>query len=144
MMIGGFAGFLASYPAGWIADTLGRKWVIVPANLATAVSLLLFGWSGSFTTFLAATTVWSIASSVGASAPSAYAVDCAPPGLHAAAVSTYRMIADAGYVIGPIALGICADHYGAIAALDLAAALMAIVSMAFALFARETLERRAR
>jgi MFS family permease len=138
-MVSGFAGFLATYPAGWLADTFGRKWVVVPANLATAASMVLFGWSASFATFLAACTVWSIASSVGGSAPSAYAVDCAPPGMNAAAVSCFRMIADAGYVVGPIALGLIADAYGAAAALDATAVALALTAVAFALRAPETL-----
>lgn len=137
-MVSGFAGFLATYPAGWLADTFGRKWVIVPANLATAASMVLFGWSATYAAFFAACTVWSIASSVGGSAPSAYAVDCAPPGMNAAAVSSFRMIADAGYVVGPIALGLVADRFGAEAALDVTAAALAVTALAFAVKAPET------
>lgn len=138
MMISGMAGFIATYPAGWLADRYGRKMVIVPATLITATSMVLFGWSSSFTFFLVACTVWSTASSIGGSAPAAYAADCAPPGMNAAAISAFRMIADAGYVIGPIALGILADKYGPVLPLDATAAVMAIVAVAFALFAPET------
>jgi MFS family permease len=141
MMVSGFAGFLATYPAGWLADTRGRKWVIVPATLATAFAMVLFGFTTSFVWFLMACTIWSIGSSVGSSAPSAYAVDCAPPGMNAAAVAGYRIIMDAGYVIGPIALGYIAEHFGFFAALDLTALALALAALAFSLRAPETLPR---
>lgn len=138
MMLSGMAGFLATYPAGWLADRYGRKMVIVPATLITATSMVLFGWSSSFTFFLVACTVWSTASSIGGSAPAAYAADCAPPGMNAAAIGAFRMIADAGYVIGPIALGLLADWYGPVVPLDVTAVTMALVALLFALFAPET------
>jgi hypothetical protein len=52
------------------------------------------------------------------------------------------MTADAGYVIGPLALGLLADLYGGVAALAVAALLIVLVGMAFALFAAETYRGR--
>jgi MFS transporter, DHA1 family, multidrug resistance protein len=138
MMLGGVAGLLTSYPAGWLADRFGRKAVIVPATLITGASMLLFCVATSYAGFIAACLVWSIASSVGGSAPTAYAADSAPPGMNAAAISTYRLTADAGYVIGPLALGLIADWYGPVTAIVISAALLAAVGVAFALFAPET------
>ena len=63
------------------------------------------------------------------------------PGMNAAAISAFRMIADAGYVIGPIALGLIADHFGAVAALEVSAAALALNALAFGLRAPETLKR---
>lgn len=144
MMLSGIAGLVATYPAGWLADMLGRKWVIVPATLTTAASMLLFGWAPDYWWFIVACTVWSIASSIGGSAPAAYAVDCAPPGMNAAAISSFRMIADAGYVVGPIVLGLVADYFGALAALDVTAAALTLNALAFALKAPETLRTAGR
>jgi MFS family permease len=142
MMVSGFAGFLATYPAGWLADTRGRKWVIVPATLATAVSMVLFGYTASFAWFLMASTVWSIGSSVGSSAPAAYAVDCAPDGMNASAVAAHRMIADAGYVVGPIAMGFAAEQVGFIGTLDATALALVLAALAFGLRAPETVPQR--
>jgi MFS transporter, DHA1 family, multidrug resistance protein len=103
MMLGGLAGLLVTYPAGWLA----------------------------------------VASSVGGSAPTAYAADSAPPGMNAAAISAYRLTADAGYVIGPLALGLIADWYGPVTAIVISAALLAIVGVAFAVLAPETHRGRA-
>src|SRR4029078_3556409 len=38
MMVSGVCGFVAAYPAGWLADRLGRKAVIVPSTVSTGVS----------------------------------------------------------------------------------------------------------
>jgi MFS transporter, DHA1 family, multidrug resistance protein len=138
MMLGGIAGLLTSYPAGWLADRFGRKAVIVPATLITGASMLLFCVATSYAGFIAACLVWSVASSVGGSAPTAYAADSAPPGMNAAAISTYRLTADAGYVIGPLALGLIADWHGPVTAIVISAALLAMVGVAFALLAPET------
>ena len=81
---------------------------------------------------------WGVASSVGGSAPAAYAADLAPPGMNAAAMSTYRMLSDFGYVIGPIALGLIVDGYGSITALVAAAALTILIGLAFRQLAPES------
>src|SRR6185503_2855104 len=106
------SGLFAAYPAGWLTDRFGRKAVIVPATVMTGVSMLLFCFAPSFAWFTVACIVWGVASSVGGAAPAAYAADSAPPGMNAAAIGTFRMTSDAGYVIGPLALGLMADVYG--------------------------------
>jgi hypothetical protein len=62
--------------------------------------------------------------------------------MNAAAMGVFRMTADAGYVIGPLALGLLADLYGGVTALAVAALLIVLVGMAFALFAAETYRGR--
>jgi len=102
-------GFVAAYPAGWLTDRLGRKAVIVPSTVMTGVSMVLFSYAPTYGWFIAASIVWGIATSISSSAPAAYAADSAPPGMTAAAMSAYRLMADAGYVIGPPGLGLLAD-----------------------------------
>ena len=97
----------------------------------------------SYAWFVAACILWSVASSIGGSAPAAYAADSAPPGMNAAAMSTFRMMGDAGYVIGPLALGLIADFYGPVTALVIAASLIVAVGAAFAVAAPETHRGRA-
>ena len=60
-----------------------------------------------------------------------------PPGMNAVAISTYRMLSDFGYVVGPIALGVLADAFGAEVALTAAAALLAGTGVIFARYAPE-------
>ncbi len=138
LMLGSVCGLLAAYPSGWLADRFGRKTVIVPATLMTGASMLLFFLAPSYGWFVAAAVAWGVASSVGGSAPAAYAADSAPPGMNAAAMSSFRMVGDAGYVIGPLALGLVADLYGATVALLLGASLVIIVGALFAMAAPET------
>jgi MFS family permease len=144
LMLGSVCGLIAAYPAGWLTDLFGRKAVIVPATVLTGVSMLLFCFAPSYVWFVAACIVWGIASSVGGAAPAAYAADSAPPGMNAAAISTFRMMGDAGYVIGPLALGLVADVWGPITAVVVSAALLVAVGLTFAVVAPETYRGRAR
>ena len=75
-------------------------------------------------------------------APAAYAADSAAPGMNAAAMSSYRMLSDIGYVIGPILLGAIADWQGLDAPMWLAAAALFVVTGLFAALAPETYRAR--
>ena len=138
LMLGSICGLLAAYPAGWLADRFGRKIVIVPATAMTATSMLLFCVAPNYGWFIAAAIVWSVASSIGGAAPATYAADSAPLGMNATAMSAFRMTADAGYVIGPLLLGLIADLYGPVVSLLSAAFLLLLVGALFALLAPET------
>jgi DHA1 family multidrug resistance protein-like MFS transporter len=142
LMLGSICGLFAAYPAGWLADRFGRKVVIVPATLMTATSMVLFCVAPNYGWFIAAAIVWSVASSVGGAAPATYAADSAPLGMNATAMSAFRMTADAGYVIGPLLLGLIADLYGPVVSLLSAAFLLLLVGALFALLAPETHPRR--
>jgi MFS family permease len=131
-------GLALIYPSGILVDRYGRKPVIVPATIVSGVSLVMFWLMPSYGWFLAACVVWSLAVGVSGAAPAAYAADVAPPGMNAAAMSAYRMLADLGYVIGPIALGLLTDGFGANVALATAAALLVAVAALFARFAPES------
>jgi len=144
LMLGSICGLIAAYPAGWFADRFGRKLVIVPATVMTGASMFLFYLAPNYAWFIAASIVWGVASSVGGAAPAAYAADHAPAGMNATAMSTFRMTADAGYVIGPLALGLIADAYGPGRSLVVAALLIVLVGAAFAVLAPETLRHRQR
>ena len=116
LALGSVIGVSVAYPAGILVDRLGRKAVIVPATVLSGLSLLMFCFAPSYPWFTAACVFWGVAMSVGGSAPVAYAADLAPQGMNAAAMSTYRMVSDFGYVIGPIVLGLVVDGYGSITA----------------------------
>jgi MFS family permease len=131
-------GLALAYPAGVLVDRYGRRTVIVPATAAAGLSMLVFLAAPSYAWFLTACVVWSVAVGVSGAAPAAYAADVAPAGMNAAAMSTYRMLSDLGYVVGPVALGVVADLAGGDAALATSAALMVVVAGLFARFAPET------
>jgi predicted MFS family arabinose efflux permease len=103
-------------------DRFGRKSVVVPATLLSGVSLLLFLLAPSYGWFLTACVVWSIAT-----------------GVSGAAMSVYRMLADLGYVLGPLALGLATDLAGANLTLAATAVLLAGSGLLFARYAPESL-----
>lgn len=140
--VGSVLGLAMAYPSGVLVDRYGRKSVIVPATLLTGVSLLLFCFAPSYTWFVIASAIWGISSAVSGAAPSAYAADSAPAGMNASAMSSYRMLSDAGYVVGPIVLGVIVDLYDVTVALILAAVLMGAIAIMFARWAPETYAAR--
>ncbi len=138
MALGSVFGLIAAYPSGVLVDRFGRKAVIVPATLVNGASMLLFMLAPSYLWFVVSCVVWGVAASVGGTAPAAYAADTAPPGMNAAAMSTFRMVGDLGYVIGPIALGLVVDGQGPRAALVLSAAINVAIGLLFLKYAPET------
>ena len=138
LALGSIAGLLLTYPAGMMADRFGRKSVIVPATLGAGLSMGLFCIAPSYAWFLFACVIWGSAINIGGAAPAAYAADSAPPGMNATAMSTYRMLGDFGYVVGPVGLGLLADIQGAETALWIAASGLLASGLLFARFAPET------
>lgn len=132
MMLANVCGLVAAYPAGWVADRMGRKAAIVPSTVLTGVSMALFCYAPSFGWFLAASIVWSFAAALSIAAPAAYAADSAPREKTAAAMTAYRMTADAGYVIGPIALGLLADVTSPAIAILAGSAVLIMLGIMFA------------
>jgi len=130
-----------AYPSGMLVDRFGRKAVIVPALVLNGSAMLLFAVVPTFGWFVLACLLWGCASAVSGAAPAAYATDVAPKGMMASALGTYRMVADAGYVVGPLALGAIAGVYSTTLALVVPAVLLISMSLIFALLAPETLSR---
>jgi MFS family permease len=133
MMVSGVFGFVAAYPAGWLADRMGRKAVIVPSTVLTGISMVLFCYAPSYAWFIAASIVWSVSASISSSAPAAYVVDTAPAGMNASAMTAYRMTADAGYVLGPPGLGLLADLTSPTVALISASVVLVVIGAIFAI-----------
>lgn len=131
-------GFFLAYPSGWLADRFGRKIVIVPSTVLSALALAAFALAPSYGWFLGAALVWALSVGLSSSAPAAYVVDLAPSGSAASLLGSYRMIADFGYVIGPVLLGFVGDVYGSDSALVGTGALLLASTVLFALFAPET------
>ena len=138
LAVASIVGLALAYPSGVLADRYGRKTVIVPATVTSGVSLIFFVLAPTYAWFLAGCIAWSVAAGVGGAAPASYAADVAPPGMNAAAMSTYRMLSDLGYVVGPVALGLATDLAGAEATLGATAVLLVAVAALFARYAPET------
>ena len=137
MMVSGICGLVAAYPAGWLADRLGRKAVIVPSTVLTGMSMVLFCYAPSYAWFIVASIVWSVATSISSSAPAAYVADTAPAGMNASAMTAFRMTADAGYVIGPPGLGLLADVTNSTVAIISASVVLVSIGAIFAVTSPE-------
>ncbi|HEY5725991.1 MAG TPA: MFS transporter [Methylomirabilota bacterium] len=138
LAVASIVGLALAYPSGVLVDRYGRKTVIVPATVMSGLSLAIFMFAPTYAWFLAGCVAWSVAAGVGGAAPASYSADVAPPGMNAAAMSTYRMLSDLGYVVGPVALGLATDLFGAYATLGVTALLLVAVAALFALRAPET------
>jgi len=130
--------FVLVGPAGWLSDRFGRKAAMVPGMLLAAVALLLFAWSGSVAAVFAAGVVIGIGQGIAGPSPAAYIADLAPAGRAAGTMALYRTFGDLGMVIGPAMLGLVAERYTLGAGLIANAALIALVAVLVAFFARET------
>ncbi|MBI3965691.1 MAG: MFS transporter [Chloroflexi bacterium] len=135
---------LATVPvSGILVDRFGRRPVILPSQLLAGASFLIFAVAGSYPAFMAAAIVWGVAGGIGGAAPAAYAADLAPPGANGITMGTYRTLADVGYVVGPILLGLIADLTGPVSALYFTLALFLVVVVLFYFLAPETHPKRA-
>ena len=134
-------GLALAYPSGVLVDRFGRKAVIVPSTLISGAALLAFAFATSFTWFVVACAMWATSSGIASAAPSAYAADMAPAGMNAPAMGMYRMLADFGYVAGPLTLGFAADIFTTETALYGTAVFVVVAGAAFAVLAPETYRR---
>lgn len=127
-----------AYPSGWLVDRFGRKVVIVPATIISGLAMIVFSFAPNYAWFIVGCFTWSCSTGIGGAAPAAYAADMAPPGMNAVAMSAYRMLADFGYVAGPLLIGLAADTFGPNTALLGTAVGLVVVSLIFAFRAPET------
>jgi len=121
--------------SGFAADRYGRKPLIVPSTIAIACSLMLFTWTQDYNFFLATSVLLGIGSGIAGAAPAAYAAELAPAGRIAVSVGLYRTIGEAGWIAGPILLGLIADGWGYDQALLANALLLILSGISFGLWA---------
>lgn len=126
--------------AGVLTDRYGRKPVIIPSSVLLAIAFAGFAYALDYPFFVLSAIMWGIGSALGG-ASAAYAADQAPPGGNGATMGIYRMLSDAGYVIGPAVLGLIAQEAGAQASLLFAAMIAIVTMLPFALLAPETKSR---
>jgi MFS family permease len=132
-------GLVLVYPSGALVDRFGRKAVIVPSTLLSAIAIIGFALAQTFPQFMLASTFWAAASGIAGAAPAAYAADVAPRGMIANAMGMYRSLADSGYVLGPLVLGGISDLASPEAALGFTSILLILAGSMFAVRAKETL-----
>ncbi|GAI21845.1 unnamed protein product, partial [marine sediment metagenome] len=133
--------FAFVFLAGSLSDKLGRKTLIVPGGIVTALGLALFTQSRSYRSFLLSSAVLGIGRGFGSAVPSAYVADIASPRDYEHTLALYRTAGDIGAIIGPLLLGWLKDVSGLDFPFFLGAGLTFVTVILFAVFARETVGR---
>ena len=127
-------------PVGRVADTRGRRPVIIVGLLVGAVGLVLLPAFPAATGLLLAAALLGVAGSADSVAPGAVMGDVVA-GRGGTVVAVFQMSGDLGAVLGPVVAGWIADGAGYSTSFGVSAAVCAIPVLAV-LAAPETLRRR--
>jgi MFS family permease len=126
------------YPAGVVADRIGRKPLIVPAGILVGVGIAIIPFATNLQPFVVVFILLHAAVGWGGQAPTAYLGDIAPQGMRGVSFGMYRTFGDAAGIFGPvIALGL-ADLVSYKVAFWFGAVLWTVTILAFWQFARES------
>jgi MFS transporter, DHA1 family, multidrug resistance protein len=126
----------ALLPSGRVADTIGRRPVIIAGCLIAAVGLAMLAVLPGRSSFLLALAVAGTGSGLLDVAPSAMIGDILA-GQGGTLVASYQMAGDAGSVTGPVAAGFLVDTVSYAAAFGLAAGVLGVAAV-LGFFAPET------
>jgi MFS family permease len=123
-------------PGGWMADTLGRRPVIIAGCLVSAGGMALLAFLPGLGGYLVALAVTGLGSGLLDVAPSAMIGDILPA-RGGSMVAAYQMAGDIGAVTGPVAAGFLVDTFSYAAAFGLGAVALGLAGV-LGLFAPET------
>lgn len=135
------ASLLVIWHAGSVSDRLGRKVAMVPALALTAVVCVSLGTVRSAIVLVALMGMLGVANGYARPGPTSIVGDVAPPDARGVAVAGYRTAGDVGALIGPLVVGIVAEHLGYGSAF-VAIGVVAALAFGAALLARETAPSR--
>jgi DHA1 family multidrug resistance protein-like MFS transporter len=127
----------ALLPGGRLADTLGRRPVIVAGCAISAAGMVLLAFLPGLWAFLSALAVAGLGSGLLDVAPAAMIGDLLQGRRDGTLVAFYQMAGDAGSVVGPVAAGFLVDTASYAAAFTLAAAVLGVAAV-LAFFSGET------
>jgi MFS family permease len=133
--------FLVLYPAGSLADRIGRKPVLLVALTGVAVMMAFLGWASSPVVLGVLLLVAGLTSGATASTPSAMLSDVVPESGSGTAVGVFRFFGDLGFVLGPLVAGLSTSAFGFRAAFAIMA-LPVVVALALVIWTPETLRSK--
>lgn len=106
------ASLIVIWHAGSVSDRLGRKVAMVPALAVTAVVCAALGTVRSALMLVMLMGMLGFANGYSRPGPTSIVGDVAPPDARGVAVAGYRTAGDVGALIGPIVVGLVAEHFG--------------------------------
>ncbi len=130
--------FMASaYPAGWVSDHIGRKWVIAAGYAVYGCVYFGFALTGAAAPVAQIWMlfgVYGLYSGITDGVEKAFVADCATPSLRATAIGLHGTIVGIGVLPASLIAGVLWDHVGPSAPFYLGAALAlsAAIAMVFA------------
>src|SRR5205823_4310800 len=141
----------AAYPAIWgitqlatgpLSDRWGRKWMIAGGMGVQAAALALFAIGFDLVAWLTAAVLLGLGTALVYPTLLAAVSDVAHPAWRASAVGVYRLWRDAGYAVGALVAGWCADVWDVSGAIAVVGALTLVSGVTVAGVMRETLPRQ--
>jgi DHA1 family multidrug resistance protein-like MFS transporter len=127
----GVIGMVLIWPAGWAADRIGRKILIVPTALLVSVGIGIVAFASSLEVFVIGLTIAAVGSSITGPAPAAYVADLVAEDQRGAAMGLYRTFGDIGVVLSPVLSGLLADAVSIPFAIGVNAAFVGLAGLAF-------------
>lgn len=131
-----------TWPAGKLADTVGRRALSVGAYLLFALVALALGFVTNVVALYTVMALYGLASGLSAVSPPAVVGDVVPPERTGVSIGVLNTAGDLGSVLGPMVSGLLAQAAGYPAGFGASAALLAVGGL-LALRMRETLPERA-
>lgn len=108
----GFGTLIVMPVSGWLCDTHGYRTVILLSCVLTAAGLMLVAFAPGQTVYWAGVLLVGIATGFGGPATNAFAANIAPSGHYGPTMGMLRAVGDAGFIIGPLAIGSAMDTIG--------------------------------
>eukprot|EP01134_Creolimax_fragrantissima_P005016 CFRG5016T1 len=126
-----------SQPSAYFSDTFGRKTSMVPGTLLVSASIGLTPFAQSWEQLMGLVVMWGFGNSILGTAPTSYLVDITKERDRSDALALMRSGGDLGLLLGATASGLIASSMGVGTAMACNSAVLAAVSVGFALSASE-------
>ena len=129
------------YPAGWLMDTRGRKWSLVPSLVILGASLALMPFATTFWAYLAVALLSGLGNGFGTGIIMALGADLSPRTNRGEFLGVWRLLGDAGHAAGPFVFSATTGLFALGATLALAGAVGFAGAAVAAWLLPETLRR---
>ena len=129
------------YPAGWLMDTRGRKWSLVPSLAILGASLALMPFATTFWAYLAVALLSGLGNGFGTGIIMALGADLSPRTNRGEFLGVWRLLGDAGHAAGPFVFSATTGFFALGATLALAGAVGFAGAAVAAWLLPETLRR---